>query len=311
MTIKNLLGIKYPVLSGGMAQISMGAFAAAVSNAGGLGVIASGGLSAERLREEIRICKQATDSPFGVNLMLMQPNRDELAKVIVDEGVRVVVTGAGSPEPYIQMWQKAGIKIIPVVQSVKLAKRVEALGVDAVVAEGTESGGHVGETTTMALVPQIVDAVKIPVIAAGGIADGRGIVASFALGASGVQIGTRLLASVECPVHERFKKAVLEASDTDTLVTGRSIGGPVRGIKNEMTLAFQALEKINATRDELEELSLGALKKAVFEGDLVNGSVMAGQICGMVNEIKPVSDIIEEMFEGAYKIRENMANNAL
>ncbi len=219
--------------------------------------------------------------------------------MIVDQGVKVAVTGAGSPAPYIAMWKNAGIKIISVIQSVKIAKRVEALGVDAVVAEGTEAGGHVGETTTMALLPQVVDAVSIPVIAAGGIADGRGIVASMALGAKGVQVGTRFLVAEECPVHERFKEEVINAIDTDTLVTGRSIGGPVRGIRNEMTLEFLELESRKASRDELEDLSMGSLRKAVFEGDMKKGSVMAGQICGMVNEVQPVKEIIDSMFEQA------------
>lgn len=308
MKINEMLNIEYPILLGGMAQISMGEFAGAVSNAGGLGVIASGGLSADRLREEIGKCKKMTDKPFGVNLMLMAPNRDELAKVIVDEGVKVVVTGAGSPAPYIQMWKDAGIKIISVIQSVKIAKRVEAMGVDAIVAEGTEAGGHVGETTTMALVPQVVDAVSIPVIAAGGIADGRGVVAAMALGAEGVQVGTRFLVAEECPVHESFKEEVLQAIDTDTLVTGRSIGGPVRGIRNEMTLEFLELESRKASRDELEELSMGSLRKAVFEGDMIGGSVMAGQICGMVSEAGSVKEIIDSIFEDVKKICSNLGN---
>ncbi|WP_073047178.1 DUF561 domain-containing protein [Dethiosulfatibacter aminovorans] len=306
MKINEMLNIEYPILLGGMAQISMGEFAAAVSNAGGLGVIASGGLSADRLREEIGKCKRKTDKPFGVNLMLMAPNRDELAKVIVDEGVQVVVTGAGSPTPYIPMWKGAGIKIISVIQSVKIAKKVEAMGVDAIVAEGTEAGGHVGETTTMALVPQVVDAVSLPVIAAGGIADGRGVVAAMALGAEGVQVGTRFLVAEECPVHERFKEEVLKAIDTDTLVTGRSIGGPVRGIRNEMTLKFLELEARKASRDELEDLSMGSLRKAVFDGDMIEGSVMAGQICGMVSECSSVKEIIESMFEDVKKIYLNL-----
>lgn len=308
MSITKLLGIKYPILQGGMAQIALAPLAAAVSNAGGLGIIASGGFSADRLREEIRKCKELTDKPFGVNLMLMAPNKDELAQVIVEEGVKVVTTGAGNPAPFIEMWKKAGVKIIPVIPSVKIAKKMESLGVDAIVAEGTEAGGHVGETTTMALIPQIVDAVNIPVIAAGGIADGRGIVAAYALGAQGVQVGTRFLATEECPVHENFKKAVLECGDTDTLVTGRSLGGPVRSIKNPMTVKFLELERRGASRDELEELSLGSLRKAVLDGDTENGSVMSGQISGMINEITTVEKAITTMFEEVNEVLEVLRN---
>ncbi len=306
MSITKLLNIKYPIFQGAMAQIALAELVAAVSNAGGLGIIGAGGFSAERLREEIRKCKSLTDKPFGVNIMLMAHNRDELAQVIIDEGIKIVVTGAGSPAPYIKMWKEAGIIIIPVIPSVKLAKKMEAIGVDAVIAEGTESGGHVGETTTMALVPQVVDAVKIPVIAAGGIADGRGIVAAFALGAQGVQVGTRFLATEECPTHENFKKAVIDAIDTDTLVTGRSLGGPVRGIKNDMTQKYLELERRGASRDELEELALGALRRAVLDGDTNTGSVMAGQICGLINEITTVEDMIKSMFEEAEKVNKNI-----
>ena len=242
---------------------------------------------------------------------MIDPNRDELAEVIVKEGIKVVVTGAGSPEQYIKKWKEAGIKIISVIQSVKIARKVESLGVDAVIAEGMESGGHVGETTTMALVPQIVDAVSIPVIAAGGIADGRGVVAAFALGAKGIQVGTRFLATEECPTHERYKSAVIGAKDTDTLVTGRSIGVPVRGIRNKMTLEFMEYERRNATRDELEELTLGSLKKAVFEGEMNEGSVQAGQICGMIDEIKTVREIVDSMFAEAEKIYTSLGNTII
>ncbi|MCM8709501.1 enoyl-[acyl-carrier-protein] reductase FabK [Clostridium sp. SYSU_GA19001] len=306
MSIARLLNIKYPIFQGGMAQIALAELAAAVSNAGGLGIIAAGGFSADRLREEIRKCKTLTDKPFGVNIMLMAPNREELADVIVEEGVKVVTTGAGSPAPFMKKWKEAGIKVIPVVPSVKLAKKVEQLGVDAVIAEGTESGGHVGETTTMALVPQVVDAVSIPVIAAGGIGDGRGVAAAFALGAQGVQVGTRFLATEECPTHENFKKAVVNASDEDTLVTGRSIGGPVRSIKNKMTLKYLELESRKASRDELEELALGSLRKAVLDGDTENGSVMAGQICGLITEITTVEKVITSMFEEAKEVCKNL-----
>lgn len=302
MSITKLLNIKYPIFQGAMAQIALAELAAAVSNAGGLGIIAAGGFTADRLREEIRKCKKLTDKPFAVNIMLMAHNRDELAQVIIEEGVKVVTTGAGSPAPYMEMWKEAGIVVIPVVPSVKIAKKMEAIGADAVVAEGTEAGGHVGETTTMAIVPQVVDAVSIPVIAAGGVGDGRGIAAVFALGAQGVQVGTRFLATVECPTHENFKKAVIEAIDTDTLVTGRSLGGPVRSIKNEMTQKYLELEKISASRDELEALALGSLRRAVLEGDTQTGSVMAGQICGLINEIVTVEEVIISMFDEASKI---------
>lgn len=302
MSITKLLNIKYPIFQGAMAQIALAELAAAVSNAGGLGIIASGGFTADRLREEIRKCKELTDKPFGVNIMLMAHNRDELAQVIVEEGVKVVTTGAGSPAPYMKMWKEAGIVVVPVVPSVKLAKKMEAIGADAVVAEGTESGGHVGETTTMAIVPQVVDAVSIPVLAAGGVADGRGIVAAFALGAQGVQVGTRFVTTVECPTHENFKKAVVEAIDTDTLVTGRSLGGPVRSIKNEMTEKYLELERVGASRDELEALALGSLRRAVLDGDTQTGSVMAGQICGLINDIITVEEVITSMFDEASKI---------
>lgn len=302
MSITKLLGTKYPIIQGGMAQIALAPLAAAVSNAGGLGIIAAGGFTGDRLREEIRKCKELTDKPFGVNIMLMAHNKEELAQIIVEEGVKVVTTGAGSPAPFMKMWKEAGVTVIPVIPNVKIAKKMEELGADAIVAEGTEAGGHVGETTTMALIPQVVDAVNIPVLAAGGIADGRGIIAAYALGAEGVQVGTRFLATEECPVHENFKKAVLDCGDADTLVTGRSLGGPVRSIKNSMTVKFLELERRGASRDELEELSLGSLRKAVLDGDTDNGSVMSGQISGMVNEITTVEDAITSMFQEAEKV---------
>ncbi|WP_160724516.1 DUF561 domain-containing protein [Bacillus sp. USDA818B3_A] len=302
MSITKLLGIKYPIFQGGMAQIAMAPLAGAVSNAGGLGVIGSGGLTADRLREEIRKTKEITNKPFAVNLMLMMKNIPELIEVVIDEGVGIVTTGAGTPAPYMTIFKEHGIKVIPVVPSVKIAKKMEALGVDAIVAEGTEAGGHVGETTTMALLPQVVSAVSIPVVGAGGIADGRGIAAAFALGAQGVQVGTRFLATVECPTHENFKLAVVNADDTSTTVTGRSLGGPVRSIKNSMIAEFLELEKQNASRDELEKISLGSLRKAVFEGDTDRGSVMAGQICGLVNEITTVEEMITSMFAEAQEV---------
>lgn len=299
MSITELLHIKYPIMQGAMAQIAKAPLVAAVSNAGGLGIIASGGMSGEELRTEIQKTKALTDKPFAVNLMLMMTNIEELTAVIIEEGVKVVTTGAGTPKTYMPIWKEAGITVIPVVPSVMIARKMEQLGADAVVAEGTEAGGHVGETTTMALLPQVVDAVSIPVIAAGGIGDGRGIAAAFALGAQGVQIGTRFLATDECPVHENFKLACLKAKDRDTVVTGRRNGAPVRSIKNKMIKEYQRLEDENVDRDVLEELTLGSLRKAVQEGDTENGSVMAGQITGMITEIKPVDALIQEMMTQA------------
>ncbi|MBC1587410.1 enoyl-[acyl-carrier-protein] reductase FabK [Listeria welshimeri] len=299
MSITNLLNIKYPIIQGAMAQIAKAPLVAAVSNAGGLGIIASGGMTAEMLREEIKKTKALTDKPFGVNLMLMMTNIAELTEVIIEEKVGIVTTGAGTPKTFMPIWKEAGIIVIPVVPSVMIAKRMEKMGADAVIAEGTEAGGHVGETTTMALLPQIVDAVTIPVIGAGGIADGRGIVAALALGAKGVQIGTRFLATDECPVHPDFKAAVIKASDRDTTVTGRKTGAPVRSIKNKMIKEYIRLEEENANRDTLEELTLGSLRKAVQEGDTENGSVMAGQIAGLITEIKPCKAVMEEMMTEA------------
>ncbi|HAA0181036.1 TPA_asm: enoyl-[acyl-carrier-protein] reductase FabK [Listeria monocytogenes] len=302
MSITNLLNIKYPIIQGAMAQIAKAPLVAAVSNAGGLGIIASGGMTADMLREEIKKTKALTDKPFGVNLMLMMTNIAELTEVIIEEKVGIVTTGAGTPKTFMPIWKEAGIIVIPVVPSVMIAKRMEKMGADAVIAEGTEAGGHVGETTTMALLPQIVDAVTIPVIGAGGIADGRGIVAALALGAKGVQIGTRFLATDECPVHPDFKAAVIKASDRDTMVTGRKAGALVRSIKNKMIKEYIRLEEENADRDTLEELTLGSLRKAVQEGDTDNGSVMAGQIAGLITEIKPCKDVIEEMMTDAKNV---------
>ncbi|ECC1497601.1 enoyl-[acyl-carrier-protein] reductase FabK [Listeria monocytogenes] len=302
MSITNLLNIKYPIIQGAMAQIAKAPLVAAVSNAGGLGIIASGGMTAEMLREEIQKTKALTDKPFGVNLMLMMTNIAELTEVIIEEKVGIVTTGAGTPKTFMPIWKEAGIIVIPVVPSVMIAKRMEKMGADAVIAEGTEAGGHVGETTTMALLPQIVDAVTIPVIGAGGIADGRGIAAALALGAKGVQIGTRFLATDECPVHPDFKATVIKASDRDTTVTGRKAGAPVRSIKNKMIKEYIRLEEENADRDTLEELTLGSLRKAVQEGDTDNGSVMAGQIAGLITEIKPCKDVIEEMMTDAKNV---------
>lgn len=304
MAITKLLGIKYPVFQGGMAQIARHELASAVSNAGGLGIIASGGMSIEQIREEIVNCKKHTDKPFAVNLMLMMHNIDEIIDVVIEEGVGIVTTGAGTPRKYIPKLKEAGIKVIPVIPSVKAAKKMEELGCDAVVVEGMEAGGHVGESTTMALLPQVTSAVNIPVIAAGGIADGRGVAAAYCLGASGVQMGTVFLATEECPVSENYKNAIIEAVDTSTTLTGTKFGAPVRGIKNELTKRYHELEEKSSTLMELEELTLGSLRKAAYEGDVENGSIMSGQIAGLVNEIRPVKDVIEGIFEEAQKVLE-------
>lgn len=304
MTITKLLGIKYPVFQGAMAQIARYQLASAVSNAGGLGIIASGGMSPEQLREEIVNCKKHTDKPFAVNLMLMMHNIDEIIDVVIEEGVGIVTTGAGTPRKYMPKLKEAGIKVIPVIPSVKAAKKMEELGCDAVVVEGMEAGGHVGESTTMALLPQVTSAVNIPVIAAGGIADGRGVAAAYCLGASGVQMGTVFLATEECPVSEKYKNAIIEAVDTSTTLTGTKFGAPVRGIKNELTKRYHELEEKSSTLMELEELTLGSLRKAAYEGDVENGSIMSGQIAGLVNEIRPVKDVIEGIFEEAQKVLE-------
>lgn len=304
MTITKLLGIKYPVFQGAMAQIARHQLASAVSNAGGLGIIASGGMSPEQLREEIVNCKKYTDKPFAVNLMLMMHNINEIIDVIIDEGIEIVTTGAGTPRKYMPKLKEAGIKVIPVIPSVKAAKKMEELGCDAVVVEGMEAGGHVGESTSMALLPQVTSAVNIPVIAAGGIADGRGVAAAYCLGASGVQMGTVFLATEECPVSENYKNAIIEAVDTSTTLTGTKFGAPVRGIKNELTKRYHELEEKSSTLMELEELTLGSLRKAAYEGDVENGSIMSGQIAGLVNEIRPVKDVIEGIFEEAQKVLE-------
>lgn len=296
MKLNEILGTEFPIIQGGMANIATGAFAAAVSNAGALGLVASGGMDAEALRAEIRAAKANTGKPFGVNLMLMNPHIDALAKVVAEEGVQVVTTGAGNPGKYVPAWKEAGIKVFPVVAAPILAKRLERYGIDGIIAEGCESGGHIGELTTMALVPQVVDAVSVPVIAAGGIADGRQLTAAFALGACGVQVGTCLLVSEECPIHDNYKQALLRAKDSDTTVTGRSIGGPVRVLKNRMAREYLALEKRGATLEELETVTLGGLRRAVLEGDMETGSVMCGQVAGMLREIRPVREILWELY---------------
>lgn len=290
----DLLDIKYPILQGGMAWIADASLAAAVSEAGGLGII-TGTAPIEWIREEIRKVKKLTNKPFGVNVMLMMPHADEVAKLVCDEGVPVVTTGAGSPGKYMEMWKENGVKVIPVVASVALAKRMEKLGADAVIAEGTESGGHIGQLTTMVLVPQVVDAVSIPVLAAGGIGDGRGMAASIMLGAEGVQIGTRFLVAEECTVHENYKEKIVKAKDIDTEVTGRSTGHPVRVLKNKMSRKYLQLEKEGVSQEELEKLGTGALAKAAKDGDMDSGSVMAGQIAGLVNKRESCKEIIDEI----------------
>ncbi len=293
--VTELLGIEYPIIQGGMAWVAEYHLAAGVSNAGGLGLIGAASAPAEWVREQIREAKKLTDKPFGVNIMLMSPYADEVAKVVAEEGVKVVTTGAGNPEKYMKMWKEAGVKVIPVVASVALAKRMERCGADALVAEGTEAGGHIGENTTMVLVPQIVDAVNIPVIAAGGIADGRGIAAAFMLGARAAQMGTHFVATKESMVHENYKNAILKAKDIDSRVTGRTTGHPVRALRNQMTKQYLDMEKAGASFEELEHLTLGGLRRAVVDGDVVNGSVMAGQSAAMVKEILSCEELIQKL----------------
>lgn len=293
--ITELLGIQYPIIQGGMAWVAEHHLAAGVSEAGGLGLIGAASAPADWVRQQIREARKKTERPFGVNIMLMSPYADEVAKVIVEEGVKVVTTGAGSPEKYMEMWKAAGVKVIPVVASVALARRMERTGADAVVAEGSESGGHIGENTTMVLVPQVADAVQIPVIAAGGIADGRGVAAAFMLGAKGVQVGTHFVVTKEAQVHENYKQRILKAKDIDSCVTGRTTGHPVRALRNQMTKEYLRMEKEGTSFEELELLTLGGLRKAVVEGDTVNGSVMAGQIAGMVKEELSCQELIEKL----------------
>lgn len=300
--ITELLGIEYPVIQGGMAWVAEYHLAAAVSEAGGLGIIGAGGAPASFVREQIQKAKELTKKPFGVNVMLMNPEADEIAKVIVEEGVSVVTTGAGNPGKYMAMWKEAGIKVIPVVASVGLARMMERSGADAVVAEGTESGGHIGSATTMTLVPQVVDAVEIPVIAAGGIADGRGFAAAMMLGADAVQMGTRFLVAKECTVHDNYKQKVIAAKDIDSAVTGMSNGHPVRQIRNKLTRDYLQLEKEGASLEEMEKLTLGSLRKAVVEGDVVIGTIMAGQIAGMVSKEQTCAEMIEEIMQEAEKL---------
>ena len=293
--ITELLGIEYPIIQGGMAWVAEYHLAAAVSNAGGLGIIGAANAPADWVREQVREAKKLTDKPFGVNIMLMSPYADEIAKVVAEEGVKVVTTGAGNPEKYMDLWKSAGIRVIPVVASVALAKRMERCGADAVIAEGCESGGHIGESTTMTLVPQVVDAVHIPVIAAGGMADGRGIAAAFMLGAKAVQMGTVFIPTTECQVHQNYKDQVIKAKDIDTRVTGRSTGHPVRVLRNEVTREYLEKEKAGATFEELEMLTLGGLRRAVQEGDVKRGSVMAGQSAGLVRDKISCQELIDRL----------------
>ncbi len=298
----DLLGIDAPVFQGGMAWIADASLASAVSEAGGLGIIAAMNANADWLRDQIHQLREKTDKPFGVNVMLMSPFADEVAQVVIDEKVPVVVTGAGNPTKYMKAWRSAGIKVIPVVASVALARLVERAGATAVVAEGTESGGHIGESTTMALVPQVVDAVKIPVIAAGGIADGRGVAAALMLGAVGVQVGTRFLVADECTVSETYKELVLKAKDTSTRATGRSTGHPVRALKNPFSNEYRARENAGATPEELAELGTGALRKAAKDGNYDEGSFLCGQIAGMVKERESAETIVNDLVTGAEQV---------
>jgi len=297
--ICDLFGIKYPVIQGGMAWLGDANLASAVSNGGGLGIIGAGNAPPEWLQKQIRLTRERTDKPFAVNVMLMSPYVKEVIEIVIEEGIKIVTTGGGNPGIYMSRLKEAGIKVMPVVASVALAKRLERAGADALVAEGMESGGHIGETTTMALVPQIVDSVRIPVVAAGGIGDGRGLAAALALGAHGVQIGTRFICAEECSAHPNFKKKLIQAGDRATVVTGRSTGHPVRCLENAMTRQYEKLEKAGASVEELERFGTGRLYRGVIEGDLEGGSLMAGQIAGLIKEVKPAKAIIEELVREA------------
>jgi enoyl-[acyl-carrier protein] reductase II len=298
--INTLLNIKYPLIQGGMAWVADAELASAVSNAGGLGVIAAGYAPEEWIRKEIRKARSLTKRPFALNIMLLNPDADKISKVAIEEGIEVIITGAGSPGKYISSWKDNGIKVLPVIPSVSIARRMEKMGVDGLIAEGGEAGGHIGELTTMTLIPQVVDAVSIPVIAAGGIGDGRGLAAALMLGASGVQIGTRFLVAYECTINKAYKEKILQAKDTSTIVTGRATGHPVRVIKNQLAREFQQLEKMKETSlEEFEELGKGSLYRATQEGDMEMGSIMAGQICGLVRKEQSCREIIEEIFSEA------------
>ena len=300
--VTELLQIEYPIIQGGMAWVAEHHLAAAVSEAGGFGLIGAASAPPEIVREEIRKAKELTDKPFGVNIMLLNPNADEVAKIVVEEGIQAVTTGAGNPEKYMPMWKEAGVKVIPVVASVAMAKRMERYGADAVVAEGMEAGGHIGNQTTMALIPQIVDAVNIPVIAAGGIGDGRGVAASFMLGAEGVQMGTRFVVADESIVHDNYKDRIVKAKDIDSVVTGQSTGHPVRCLRNQMTKEYIKKEQEGVPFEELELMTLGSLRKAVMDGDILNGTVMAGQIAGLVSKRQSCKEILQEIMTEAEKL---------
>ena len=300
--ITQILGIEKPIFQGGMAWIADARLAAAVSNAGGLGLISSINAGTEAVREEIRKARRLTDKPFGVNIMLAAPNAADIAALVVEEGIGIVTTGAGSPAPYMEAWKAAGIRVIPVVASVAYAIKMQELGATAVIAEGAESGGHVGDTHTMALVPQVVDAVSIPVLAAGGIFDGRGAAAAFMLGACGVQVGTRFLSAEECCVHPVYKERLIKASDIGTMVTGKSLGDAVRSLKTPFTKQFAKMEAQGVSADEIRAFGTGSLRKAVFEGDLSGGSFLAGEVAGMVTRIEPVAAIVEDIMGGAEKL---------
>ena len=300
--VTELLQIEYPIIQGGMAWVAEHHLASAVSEAGGFGLIGAASAPPEIVREEIRKAKELTDKPFGVNIMLLNPNADEVAKIVVEEGIQAVTTGAGNPEKYMPMWKEAGVKVIPVVASVAMAKRMERYGADAVVAEGMEAGGHIGNQTTMALIPQIVDAVNIPVIAAGGIGDGRGVAASFMLGAEGVQMGTRFVVADESIVHDNYKDRIVKAKDIDSVVTGQSTGHPVRCLRNQMTKEYIKKEQEGVPFEELERMTLGSLRKAVMDGDILNGTVMAGQIAGLVSKRQSCKEILQEIMTEAKKL---------
>ena len=303
-----MLKTEYPVIQGGMAWVAEHRLAAAVSNAGGLGLIGAASAPAEVVRDEIRKCRELTDKPFGVNIMLLNPNADEVAQIVVEEGVKVVTTGAGNPGKYMEQWKAAGVVVIPVVASTAMAKMMERAGADAVVAEGMESGGHIGVTTSFALIPQVADAVDIPVIAAGGIADGRGMAAAFMLGAEAIQMGTRFVAAKESIVHAAFKERILKAKDIDSVVTGTSTGHPVRCLKNPMTREYLRLEQEGADFMELEKLTLGSLKKAVIDGDVVNGTLMAGQIAGLIKSEESCADIVSGIVRDAERLLKGQKN---
>lgn len=300
--VTELLQIEYPIIQGGMAWVAEHHLAVAVSEAGGFGLIGAASAPPEIVREEIRKAKELTDKPFGVNIMLLNPNADEVAKIVVEEGIQAVTTGAGNPEKYMPMWKEAGVKVIPVVASVAMAKRMERYGADAVVAEGMEAGGHIGNQTTMALIPQIVDAVNTPVIAAGGIGDGRGVAASFMLGAEGVQMGTRFVVADESIVHDNYKDRIVKAKDIDSVVTGQSTGHPVRCLRNQMTKEYIKKEQEGVPFEELERMTLGSLRKAVMDGDILNGTVMAGQIAGLVSKRQSCKEILQEIMTEAEKL---------